>query len=289
MKNNPFCFVLMPFNDKFDDYYHIGIKETCKKLDIYCERVDEQYFEGSIIDRIYNQISKADIIISDLTDRSPNVFYETGYAHALQKRVILLTQKIEDIPFDLSHYPHIVYAGKTRELIIQLEKRLKWYLKNPDKSLKKSEIEIQFFMNGHELDSSEIEIPKQYKLCRNFLTIKKENDEELFGINIKLKIDIFNNTQFLVEKNRFKLAIVTTNKFEGVKGISKTIAIPENHKMHLLPQVDEIYPSCWDSLEFEFTYWFKDFEGFINVHEFVLRKFTEFGSYDIPFKIFLKK
>jgi len=112
----PFVFVLMPFQKEFNDVYGLGIKQACKDSGAYCERVDEQQFEESILERIYNQIAKADIIISDMTGKNPNVFYETGYAHALNKKVILLTQKAEDIPFDLKHYPHIVYEGEIVEL-----------------------------------------------------------------------------------------------------------------------------------------------------------------------------
>ncbi len=97
----PFVFVLMPFKPEFDDIYRYGIKEACEKAGTYAERVDEQIFQGSILDRIYNQIAKADIIIADMTGRNENVFYEAGYAHALGKPTILLTQHIDDIPFDL--------------------------------------------------------------------------------------------------------------------------------------------------------------------------------------------
>lgn len=71
----PFAFVLMPFDDAFNDIYQLGIKEACKEVNIFCERVDEQIFDkGTILDRIYNQITKADIIIADLSGRNPNVF-----------------------------------------------------------------------------------------------------------------------------------------------------------------------------------------------------------------------
>jgi nucleoside 2-deoxyribosyltransferase len=57
-----------------------------------------------VLERVYNQIAKADIIVAEMTGRNANVFYETGYAHALNKRVVLLTQNANDIPFDLKHY-----------------------------------------------------------------------------------------------------------------------------------------------------------------------------------------
>lgn len=126
----PFVFVLMPFASEFDDIYRYGIKEACEKAGTYAERVDEQMFQGSILDRIYNQIAKADIIIADMTGRNPNVFYETGYAHALGKPVILLTQNTDDIPFDLKHHHHIVYGSRIGYLAEQLEPRVRFFAEN---------------------------------------------------------------------------------------------------------------------------------------------------------------
>ncbi len=113
----------MPFDEEFDDIYQLGIKQSCEDAGAYCERVDEQIFTESILDRVYNQISKADIIVADMTNRNPNVFYEVGYAHALGKRTILLTQNAEDIPFDLKHYPHIIYNNKISRLKKDLTSR----------------------------------------------------------------------------------------------------------------------------------------------------------------------
>jgi hypothetical protein len=109
----PFVFVLMPFAKDFDDVYRFGIKGACEDAGAYGERVDEQLYTEGILDRIFNQIARADVLVADMTGRNPNVFYEVGYAHALGKIVILLTKSAEDIPFDLKHRQHIVYEGIT--------------------------------------------------------------------------------------------------------------------------------------------------------------------------------
>jgi hypothetical protein len=48
----PFVFVLMPFANEFNDIYELGIKAACVEAGAYCERVDEQIFEGSMLERI---------------------------------------------------------------------------------------------------------------------------------------------------------------------------------------------------------------------------------------------
>ena len=145
----PFAFVLMPFSKEFDDVYKLGIKPACENAGAYAERVDEQIFQEIILQRIYNQISKADIIISDMTGRNPNVFYETGYAHALGKQVILLTSHSEDIPFDLKHYPHIIYEGRIADLKNDLERHVKWAIEKKETNPSMlPEPDISFYIDG---------------------------------------------------------------------------------------------------------------------------------------------
>lgn len=116
----------MPFHRAFDELYHLGIKEAAKRAGAYAERVDEQDYGGIVLDRIINQIAKADVIVAVTTGRNPNVFYEIGYAHALGKTPLLLTMQPDEIPFDLRHWAHTVYDDNVQALCIQLEKKIRW-------------------------------------------------------------------------------------------------------------------------------------------------------------------
>ncbi|MCH8039499.1 MAG: hypothetical protein IH977_04040 [Nitrospinae bacterium] len=98
-------FVLMPFGGDFLDIYKFGIKGAPEDIGAYAERVDEQMYDEGSLERIFNQINKADIVVADMTGRNPNVFYEVGYAHALNKVVVLLTQKAYRIPTPLPPIP----------------------------------------------------------------------------------------------------------------------------------------------------------------------------------------
>ena len=46
-------------------------------------------------------ISDADLVVADLTGLNANVMYEVGVAHALRKPTLVVTQEIDELPFDL--------------------------------------------------------------------------------------------------------------------------------------------------------------------------------------------
>lgn len=143
----------MPFKEEFDDIYNLGILPACKGAGAYCERVDKQIFLESIVERVYNQIAKADIVVADMSDKNPNVFYETGYAHALGKRTILLTQRAEDIPFDLKHSPHVIYKN-IMQLKGMLKKRVKYFLDHPESKELVTTEPLEYYVNGKNIEKT---------------------------------------------------------------------------------------------------------------------------------------
>lgn len=108
------CFVLMPFSTHLTPIYSDHIKSVCNQLNLKCLRADDIFSNSSIIEDIWCQINKARVIIADLTSKNPNVFYEIGIAHTIGKPVILITQDIDDILFDLRHLRHIIYQFTPR-------------------------------------------------------------------------------------------------------------------------------------------------------------------------------
>ena len=91
-----------------NDVWEQVIKPAVIEIGMTPVRADDLYGQ-SIMEDVWQSIVKAAIIICDTTGRNPNVFYELGIAHTLGKKVILLTQDINDIPFDLQSYRHINY------------------------------------------------------------------------------------------------------------------------------------------------------------------------------------
>lgn len=108
------CFVLMPFLKEMDPIYLDHIKSSVESEGINCQRADEILGTNIITFDIWEKINRARFIIADLTGKNPNVFYEIGLAHALGKEVILITQTMDDVLFDLKSIRCIVYSYTPR-------------------------------------------------------------------------------------------------------------------------------------------------------------------------------
>ena len=102
-------FTLMPFTEDWSDVvWQEHIRPTIEKCDMHAVRADDLYGHD-IMEDIWTGICSSRFVIAEITGRNSNVFYELGIAHTVGKPVILLTQNVTDIPFDLNRYRHIVY------------------------------------------------------------------------------------------------------------------------------------------------------------------------------------
>jgi len=233
-----FCFVLMPFDKSFDDVYKIGIKESCEAAGAYCERVDEQIFNERILDRIYNQIAKADLIIADMTGRNANVFYEVGYAHALGKTTVLLTSKADDIPFDLKHFSHIVYGNSLIDLRAQLTKHVKWFVENPPTGETPLKEDVEVFFKKRNLADGLINISWQFQ------------DRPLVQINLH------NISSRTIEAGSLRVGFITTldSPLETVEAGVKLIELPDGRFLHMLPNLPALLPDEYAKAGITFFY-----------------------------------
>ena len=107
--------VMMPFGQEFKAV-HETIKAACKDLGVATRRVDDIYGPTKIMDDIFSTIVQSKAVVSDLTGRNPNVLYETGLAHALDRDVVSIVQNDEDVPFDLQHIRFVKYVQNAEGL-----------------------------------------------------------------------------------------------------------------------------------------------------------------------------
>ena len=106
------AFVLMPFLDELDWAYEQLIKPAFEAAKYAVVRADDIDSQQNILKDIVTAIAESDVVVADLTGANPNVYYELGLAHALQKQVVLLSQDVQKAPFDLRSYRIIEYGDR---------------------------------------------------------------------------------------------------------------------------------------------------------------------------------
>ena len=124
----PTAFVIMPFGEGFDQIYNLFLVETLSEAGYEVLRADDIRGCQNILKDIVHGIDASQLVVADLTDSNPNVYYELGLAHALGKPALLLTQDVNELPFDLRSYrvlpynTHFAHIARARKQLLDLAK-----------------------------------------------------------------------------------------------------------------------------------------------------------------------
>lgn len=241
----PFVFVMMPFKSEFQDVYDLGIKGACDDAGAYSERVDEQIIAGSMLGRIYNLIAKADILIADTTGLNPNVCYEVGYAHALNKHPVLITQSAGEIPFDLKHHQHLVYdRNSLARLRRDLAGRVRWMIENPSTDLRQADPGLQVYNAGRLLEpGSEIDL--------EVVSGGHYHVRDRFGALARCSLSLFNPGSLVTSRTVFVAIISELPPADRER--DRATSHPDGKIMvnHRLAE-SGLFPQMWTHEEFHF-------------------------------------
>ncbi|MCL2405664.1 MAG: nucleoside 2-deoxyribosyltransferase [Defluviitaleaceae bacterium] len=125
MSDKPIVFVITPFEEDYLALY--GVMKTRFAESFEFTNAGDLDNQQNILKDIVVGIYRADVIIADLTGLNSNVFYELGLAHAMNKKVIIITQDIDELPFDIKSYRANQYSlvfHKIDELYTKLDNLL---------------------------------------------------------------------------------------------------------------------------------------------------------------------
>lgn len=194
------CFVISPIGLpgtptrlRSNDVYQYIISPVVRRLGYTLTRADKPATPGDIPTRIIDKLRNDELVIADLTDNNPNVFYELAIRHAVRKPIIHMIKEGERIPFDLSHQNCIQYeTGNPKERISirhQLEEQIQALEENPEAFHNPLTISIMLETvrnNDEALGISVSEILNQIHEVRREL---RASDEEIQFLNAIDKIE----------------------------------------------------------------------------------------------------
>jgi nucleoside 2-deoxyribosyltransferase len=133
MPSGKTAFFASPFNEQFV-WIRDAVRAACEKKGSNFVAVDESALPGSDIPKqIISAIEECDLAFVVLTDTNPNVFYELGYLHALEKPTVLLTDTFDKrLPFDLAHRNVISYGSFDKKTDTLTDRLLEAFAKVED-------------------------------------------------------------------------------------------------------------------------------------------------------------
>ena len=132
-ENKKDCFVIAPIGEDGSDTRNRSdivldhIIRPAVELKGYTPvRADEIDRPGIITNQVIEQILDAPLVIADLTERNPNVFYELAVRHVTRKPLIHLMQEGEGVPFDVAgtriiflDHTSLVSADQAKQKIVE--------------------------------------------------------------------------------------------------------------------------------------------------------------------------
>lgn len=109
MAKEKVCFVIAPIGEpdsevrrRSDQILKHVITPAAKECGYDPIRADQISEPGIITTQVIQHIVEDPLVIADLTDRNPNVFYELAIRHAIKKPLVQMIREGDQIPFDVA-------------------------------------------------------------------------------------------------------------------------------------------------------------------------------------------
>ena len=109
MTHEKICFVISPIGEaesetrkRADQVLKHVIRPAVLSCGYKAVRADEIDKPGMITSQVIQHVVADPLVVADLTERNPNVFYELAIRHALRKPLVQIIKKGETIPFDVA-------------------------------------------------------------------------------------------------------------------------------------------------------------------------------------------
>jgi hypothetical protein len=248
------AFVIMPFSatptcteQEWTETYNFIFKPAFEESGYVCERARPMV--GHVLHGIVEKLRDSRIVLADITDRNPNVFYELGIRHSLKKGTIIVSRDGQ-VPSDLRGLWYVQYES-TPAAVATFKAEIKRLTSeiemNPDSSdnpvmdyLDREGLSISGFVN-HEnvkrLSALFTELTGDLVVLKGFLKHEAKVDFLSYGC-----LDLLCNTMYVdVGPEILASAYELRNRFKRLEA-GERFDIPEivKNTSQLLSKIDEI-------------------------------------------------
>lgn len=143
-QDRPICFVIMPFSTTTsthtEDYWDAHFKDFLKPLIEVNQQLKadrSRAIRGSIPRGIITSLINSPVVVADLTDRNPNVYWELGIRQSFKHGTVTIVEEGTNLPFDIYGKGTLFYSptgdAKFADFDIRFKEAIKDCLDNPDR------------------------------------------------------------------------------------------------------------------------------------------------------------
>ncbi len=111
-----YCFIIMSYKPAYMAIFDHLKRQIEKHTGLRCVRADRSLEPGrDLLAKVHEMILGASVVVADVSEHSPNVYYEYGYASAHDRLPILIAESGSNLPTDLVGKETLRYQGAPAE------------------------------------------------------------------------------------------------------------------------------------------------------------------------------
>ena len=156
------CFVIAPIGDpgsetrkRSDQVLKHIIEPVAKECGYEAIRADRIAEPGLITAQVIQQIMDAPLVVADLSEHNPNVFYELAIRHAVGKPLVQIIRVGDRIPFDVSGMRTITFDHQDLDSAAEAKVELTKQIRAVEKDSSKIHSPLSTTINLQSLRSSD--------------------------------------------------------------------------------------------------------------------------------------
>lgn len=180
------CFIIStigdensPEREQANEKYDYLFKPALLELDYELIRADKEDIPGSISRQIVERIIKSELVIADISDYNPNVFYELSIRNAVNKPVIVIKTPEQKPPFDIQDTRAISVDMMKPKIwqsaITQIKKQVKEAEKNPTQASQSILSDFTFQIDVQKEEDIDFEILRRIKDLESSVRQTRQN------------------------------------------------------------------------------------------------------------------
>ena len=173
------CFVISPIGDagsdtrkRSDQVLEHVVRPAVEQCGYKAMRADKIETPGMITSQVIQHIVNDPLVVADLTERNPNVFYELAIRHALRKPLVQIIRQGDTIPFDVANTRTISFDHQDLD------------------SVADAKTEIVKQITALESDSSDIETPISVSLDLQLLRQSADPEDRSLADLVAAVVDL---------------------------------------------------------------------------------------------------